>query len=133
MTHKVGQINGPHTLCHLQLPAGSLKLLITHWLQIPVRQHPAFELSLLTLLVATANTEAVPVLQSFSQWDRLHLSCVQWLILDVTLIHTYFRTILEQAKPQSQWYSCRMTGTFSRMASSEKNNCVKKAPKSIKT
>lgn len=32
---------------------------------------------------------------------------------------TYFRTILEQANPQSQWYSCRMTGTFSKTAFSE--------------
>ena len=41
-----------------------------------------------------------------------------------SLMCTYFRTILEQANPQSQWYSCRMTGTFSRTTSSEKSHAV---------
>lgn len=34
MAHEVGQVNSPHTLCQLQIPACSLKLLITDGMEV---------------------------------------------------------------------------------------------------
>lgn len=35
VVHEVGQVDGPHTLGQLQLPARLLKVVLTDWVQIP--------------------------------------------------------------------------------------------------
>lgn len=99
MAHEVSQVNGPHTLCQLQLPACSLKVLIADWVEVPATMkydRSVFLAGLLTL----------------------------YCLLTAKLLSTYLRTILEQANPQSQWYSWRMTGTFSKKSSSEETRGV---------
>lgn len=47
-------------------------------------------------------------------WMLLPLAPLPWDFPPVqTKRVTYWSTILEQASPQSQWYNCWMTGTFS--------------------
>lgn len=39
MAHEVGQVNSPHALCQLQIPAHPLKLLIADWVEV-LEDHP---------------------------------------------------------------------------------------------
>lgn len=37
MAHEVAQVDGPHALRELQLPACSLKVLLAYWMEVPAR------------------------------------------------------------------------------------------------
>lgn len=63
-----------------------------------------------TELTATSTTS------SFSLGFASHYPC-PWNGISHPERATYWSTILEQASPQSQWYSCWITGTFSWMQS----------------